>query len=173
MIQPGDVLGYYKANNAYDDLIQWAEYAEDGIRHPEYYHVAVALDAQRKIEAVEGGVRIDPIVQDGTFNTFRLPVAPTRVAPALAKLERLVGEHYDNWLIVDDALRYFSLGLTGSECIHLPTAFIRRKQRTEVICVSVLRRYCRYAGFKAPNWLTTWSSPEDWGTALEGWQVDS
>ncbi len=173
LIQRGDVLGYYKATTTLEALIQFGERLEDGPHNREYYHVAVALDNFSKIEADGVKVAINPITSDNGYAIFRLPVSQSKIDQALTKLRGLMGQRYDWVLIVDDGLRYLSKGITGRELLHLPAWFVRRKERTEKICVSVLRKYCNYLHYEPIGNLDTWSSPEDWCLALEDCEVKS
>lgn len=165
LCRPGDILLYRKKRTLSTDAIELGEWLEDGAESREYYHVAIALDAYRKIEADGRSVAIN-LIDYGNFDAFRLPVNKSRRLWALSRIRNFVGQPYDWWLILDDGLRY----LTRNK-IHLPVHFIVDEERIKKICVSVARKYINYT--KWPNRLTRNASPEDIWLLANKWPVPS
>ncbi|QQE80942.1 hypothetical protein [Alicyclobacillus sp. SO9] len=120
--QPGDILVYSDAKNDIDRLIQ---FGEECIRHnkergqPIAFHVAVALGAFHKIEAIASGVTID-LIDYRQCSVFRPPYNRTKMERALIWAARQKGKLY-GWVgDMDQALR----DLTFNR-VHLPRAFIQ------------------------------------------------
>lgn len=143
---PGTALFYFRATQFDERLVDEGEEWQDPKAPRYYYHVAVALDAKEKIEALGIGVCRDNIVYDGAFDAISPPVDPKKKNEALAKLLTLVGQRYDWWEDLDDALRIISYKLFGHEWVHLPVKLIRSTARREKNCVAVLRKYLKWAG---------------------------
>lgn len=170
LAKPGDILLYKKSPSILDKFIIDGEILEDGLHHREYYHVAIALDASNKIEAYGKSVRIDAI-DYGNFDAFRPPISHPRIQTALSAVQKFVGQYYDWWLIVDDALRYmtrFIPRVLGGPW-HLPVSFIKDEERRGKVCSSLVVKY-----FTAAHWgpkLGRNASPEDIYLAVKDYLV--
>ncbi len=162
--EPGDILLYRKSPSIADRLVEFGERLEDGAQDREYYHVAIALNANDKIEAYGKSVAIHPI-DYGNFDAFRPPIAPRRIGIGLGTIRQYVGQAYDWWLIIDDALRYISRGV-----FHLPVSFIRSTERRGKVCSSLVVSYFK-AAYWGPN-LTSNASPEDIWIAVKDYPVE-
>lgn len=161
--QPGDILVYYRNPSVIDRGIQLAEEIEDGPQPRFYYHVAIALDANRKLEAYRR-VGIHPIEYNDTFDVFRPPIAHRRRDNALQFVRSFVGQRYDYILILDDALRYLTHGH-----VHLPVRYVKSLERHMKVCSSLLVRYLLKAMW-GPK-LGRNASPEDVYLAVKDYGV--
>jgi hypothetical protein len=165
LIREGDILLYYKGGAWSAPLIDLGEILEDGWQKREYYHCAVALDAQQKIETDGYPVKVDNIQYDGSFDLFRPPIPAQDIRRGLDATRQLIGQKYDWLLIVDDALRFTSRGI-----IHLPRRWIESEERRRKICSSLVVYYLRAAGWHG---VRRWppATPEDLFLALKDYQV--
>ncbi|GMA64939.1 hypothetical protein NZD89_06025 [Alicyclobacillus fastidiosus] len=170
LAKPGDILLYRKSPSIGDDLIIEGESFEDGRQDREYYHVAIALDANNKIEAYGKSVAIHPI-DYGNFDAFRPPIGSHRVKSALAVIRRCVGQGYDWWLIIDDAIRYLTKFIPkrlGGPW-HLPVSFIQSDERRGKVCSSLAVAYLN-AALWGPK-LGRNASPEDIYLAVKDFPI--
>ncbi|WDL97791.1 hypothetical protein [Alicyclobacillus sp. ALC3] len=154
---------YHKPPNLSTRLIEFGEKLEDPGHAQYFYHVALALGPYYKIEADGKTVAINPI-DYGKFEGFRPPIPPKQRDAALAQVHKLVGEPYDWWLIIDDALKYGTCGV-----VHLPVRFIKSEERHAKICSSFLRKYFEDAEWGPRERITV--SPEDIYLAVKAWPV--
>lgn len=138
-VHEGDILLYRRINTAAEAAIVFGEVLEDGIEDREYYHCAIALSSTQKVEAL-GEICVTNIVQDGSFDVFRVPLHPDDIRQGLHAALKLVGQKYDWWLIADDVLRYLTRGH-----VHLPKKFIESKERRMKICSSFVHYFFRRA----------------------------
>jgi hypothetical protein len=167
-IKTGDFLFYHRVRTAGEALIDLGATIEDGEQPRIVYHCALALDEKNKIEAVSPqGVRIAPIVYDGAWVATRPPIRPGQIDRGIEACKKDLGEHYDNWLIVDDALRDLSEWVFKRPVLHLPEWLVHRTERAKKICSTLLLVYGRAASWvpssveqKGKN-----VSPEDWWIA--------
>jgi hypothetical protein len=153
IVEPGDILLYRKLRNRKTESIKFIQRLKDGPHVREYYHVAIALDKQSKIEANGKVVTIEP-VNDEQCDVFRPPIPPQQRNSGIDYMKRLAGEPYDWWLVTDDILRYVT-----HDVIHLPVGFVQAEERNKKICTSLVVQY-----FSAAKWgpkLSPNVSPED------------
>lgn len=161
--RPGDILMYRHAPNFDTKLIQFGEELEDGCEQDEYYHCAIALNPNTKIEAQGKSVAVDQI-DYGNFDVFRPPLMADQISEGLSAVKECIGQRYDWVLIIDDALRYLTRNL-----IHLPVRYVKSEERKKKICSSLVALYLDAAG-----WKKDWSlsvSPEDVYLAVKDWRV--
>ncbi|MCL6442088.1 MAG: hypothetical protein K6T83_01255 [Alicyclobacillus sp.] len=162
--KPGDILLYPHPPNLSTRLIELGERLEDGKQPIEFYHVALALGPYDKLEADGKRVEVNPI-DYGKFIAYRPPIPKDRRDKALAEMRKYIGQPYDWWLILDDALRYLTRGV-----VHLPVRFISSQERRKKVCSSLVARYLAAAEWGpklGPN-----SSPEDLWLAVREYPVD-
>lgn len=167
LIRTGDILMYYrptKPHRLVERAIQLGEILEDGIQDREYYHVAIAVDAQTKVEANGVYVAKADIEKNRSFDLFRPPIAHHVRHQAMQTILTMEGQKYDWWLIFDDVLRYISFGL-----LRLPESFIAEREQTEKICSTLVGRYLRLAGYKHVD--KRFPSPEDIYLAVKRYKV--
>ncbi|MFB5192747.1 hypothetical protein [Alicyclobacillus fastidiosus] len=171
LAEPGDILLYRKYPSIGHDLIIDGEILEDGRQQREYWHVAIALDVKNKIEADGKTVAIHPI-DYGNFDAFRPPIGSRRIDLALSVIRQFVGQGYDWWLIIDDAIRYATKRIP--KCLggpwHLPAAFIQSEERRAKVCSSLAVAY-----FNAAVWgpkLDRNASPEDIYLAVKDFPIN-
>lgn len=167
------VLFYYGARNFFDEVIDFGEHIEDGPAKHYFYHLAVAENSTNKMEALSNGVQEDVIDYSRQFLLVNPPVDPARKSTALHRLRSLIGQQYDWWVIVDDALRILSKALFGRPVVHLPARFVKSQERHEKICVSLLRKYLNWAGssIRIPYYATVedaYNMLVDAGATVEG-----
>lgn len=163
LCKAGDILLYEKPPNLDTRLILDGERMEDPGENRYFYHVAIALDVNRKIEAQGATVAIDQI-DYGKFAVFRPPIPESHVKAGIASAMKCVGQKYDWLAIINDALSYLTRGL-----IHIPDKWVESSERKRKICSSLVADY-----FKAAQWgpkfgLTV--SPEDIYEAVKEWPV--
>lgn len=158
----GDILLYSHAPNLSTRLIQFGEELEDGMQPVECYHVAIALDGYRKIEADGKNVAINPIDYERCA-VFRPPIDKGHIRQGLGETLKLVDQPYDWVLILDDALRYFT-----HNYIHLPVQYVKSQERRKKICSSLVAFY-----FGKAQWghLGRNASPEDVWLQVKDWPV--
>lgn len=164
-VQPGDILLYYKGGGWSAPAIKLGEILEDGLQPREYYHAAVALDAQHKIETNGFPVSITEIIFDKSFDVFRPPIEPEDIQRGLHETLKLIGQKYDWVAIVDDALRFLTQGV-----FHLPTRWVMSEERRRKICSSMVNYYLWQAGWTGIRRFPP-PTPEDLGLALKPYQV--
>lgn len=154
---------YRYAPNLDTRLIQLGELLEDGRPRP-YYHTAIALDVNRKIEAQGKTVAITEI-DYGNFEPFRPPLTRTQIEEGLSVVLADEGEPYDWPLIIDDGLRYLTHNL-----VHLPVGWITSEERRKKICSSLVVAYFKASGWRPAHpkkTLSRNSSPEDVGIYIQ------
>ncbi|WAH40635.1 hypothetical protein NZD89_20320 [Alicyclobacillus fastidiosus] len=162
-VQPGDILLYRSLRNRNTKLIKFFERCEDGPQVRGYYHVAIALDSQLKIESNGKRVTIEPI-NYGMFDVFRPSIPSQQRNAAINYLKGFYGQPYDWWLVTDDLLRYFTHNV-----IHLPVSFVQIEERNKKTCSSLVSQY-----FSVAKWgpaLSQNVSPEDIYRYLKNYQV--
>jgi len=166
IVKPGDILLYDRVRTAVEALIDFGENLADGPQSDTFYHCAIALDSQNKLEADGKQIAQHPIVYDGSWRLFRPPISPAANARALAADQKLVGQKYDDWLIVDDGLRDATHNI-----IHLPGGFIASKELHGKVCSSFLLAHFRAAGSPLADGLTANVSPQNWYPRLRRYEV--
>lgn len=159
--EPGDILMYRHGNTLDKRLIDFGERLEDGAQSPMYYHVAIALGPNLKIEAQGKSVAIDTI-DYGNFDPYRPPLSAAQIHDGLTAVKKCVGQPYDWWLIINDALSYLTHGI-----VHLPTKWIESEERKSKICSSLAALYFKAAGLGV-RWALS-VSPEDIFLAVKEW----
>ncbi|MFB5192646.1 hypothetical protein [Alicyclobacillus fastidiosus] len=159
--ESGDILLYETPPNLDTRLILKGERMEDpgGARY--FYHVAIALDANWKIEAQGKTVAITDI-DYGRFAVFRPPIPPSRVKNGVAAVRDCVGQNYDWLAIMNDGLSYLTRGR-----IHLPKRWVESSERKRKICSSLVALYFNAAKWGPKFGLTV--SPEDIYEAVKDW----
>lgn len=165
-VLPGNILLYDEVRTAGEALIDFGEILEDGPRANTFYHCAIALNGTRKLEADGKSIVDNPIVYDGAWRLFRPPISPAATLRALDADRKLVGEKYDDWLIIDDALRDATHNV-----LHLPGGFITYKELHEKVCSSYLLYHFRAAGSALADGFTANVSPQDWYLRLQRYEV--
>ncbi|WP_436663535.1 hypothetical protein ACOALA_13405 [Alicyclobacillus acidoterrestris] len=161
--EPGDILLYGRAPNLDTRLILKGERMEDPGEDKYFYHVAIALDANWKIEAQGKTVAITEIDYE-RCTVFRPPIPEWRVKLGLAAVMRCEGQKYDWLAIVNDGLSYLTHGL-----VHLPDTWIASVEHKRKICSSLVALY-----FKSAQWGPKFGwrvSPEDIYDAVQDWPV--
>lgn len=165
LYRPGDILLYRDPPNFSTRLIIDGERMEDPDEHPYYYHVAIVLNTQLKIEAQGKNVAVARIDNGGVFDCFRAPIPRSNIDDGLDKIRKYVGQPYDWSAIVDDALRYLTCGI-----VHLPEKFVLSMERHRKICSTLVSDY-----FKAAQWGPKFGlgvSPQDIYDAVKDWPVN-
>lgn len=166
LVKRGDILLYDVVRTAGEALIDFGEILEDGPHADTFYHCAIAVDAANKYEATGKQIAEHPVVYDGSWRLFRPPISPDATARALIADSKLIGEPYDDWLIVDDALRDATHNL-----IHLPGGFITNRELHSKVCSSFLLYHFHAAGSVLADGLTSNVSPQDWFLRLRRYEV--
>ena len=144
LVEPGDVLAYWRVRSIFEELIDAGETLEDGRQAKEYYHVSVALNGKQQIEALtSSGVGIHPIIYDGSFDVFKVPVSKSQRDRGLGKAVLLDGNKYNWWAVVDDAL-----GMLTFDSVRLPKRFMRKINKYLDDCSQVALAYLRGCKWK-------------------------
>lgn len=152
--EPGDLLIYSKNPDFFDKLVDLGEELEDGVHKVEVYHIAVALDRYKKIEALTTDVAVDSI-DYGNFVICRPPYDPDNLKEALRWALTQEGKPY-GWLgVIDQGLRDISGGL-----LHFPKWIMIRTNNRWPYCSWLTNRITHRAGWTdVPKWPPP--SPED------------
>ena len=103
--EAGDILLYGTPPNFDTHLILDGERMEDPGEDRYFFHVAIALDANRNIEAQGKTVAIDQL-DYGKLAVFRPPIRAPRMKTGIEAVRECVGQRYDWLAIINDALSY-------------------------------------------------------------------
>ncbi|GMA59661.1 hypothetical protein GCM10025859_01010 [Alicyclobacillus fastidiosus] len=161
--ETGDILLYSTPPNFDTCLVIEGERMEDPGESRYFFHVAIALDANRKIEARGKTVAIDQI-DYGQFAVFRPPVPPSRIQAGIEAVRECIGQHYDWLAIINDGMSYLTRDLA-----HLPDKWVASSEHKRKICSSLVALYFKTASWGPKFGLTV--SPEDIYEAVKEWPV--
>ncbi|MCF8566926.1 hypothetical protein LLE49_19590 [Alicyclobacillus tolerans] len=164
--EPGDILLYRKPFAAYipDIAIDLGEMLEDGPQPKYFFHCAIALNANVKLEADGRRVAVHPI-DYGKFEPYRPPIPRGRREKGLQYVETMEGQRYD-WIVdIDDGLRY----LTHNH-VHLPVRWVQNIERHAKNCSDLVGAYFNKVMW-GPKHFGLNTSPEDIWLAVKDYGV--
>lgn len=154
VFKQGDILLYYRPPTFLTKLITFGEILEDGKQKREYYHVAVVVDSEHKVEANGKNVSIAPIHNGGVFDAYRLnSVYQNKIPYAIEQVISYVGQPYDYLLIFGLAIEYISFGWA-----RFPKHILKHSEEKSKICSTLAQQFLWYCGIPP---IKDFDSPED------------